>query len=126
MKLRIHRNSIRLRLSQTDITKFGHKGYCEEELRFSNSTLKYILKRAKSDEPIEEPQVDLKGNEVIVVVPFSVAEQWTQDETMVGFHNKAYENEDSAAIQVLVEKDFQCLHKRPKEDESDSFPNPNA
>ena len=27
---------------------------------------------------------------------------------------------------ILIEKDFQCLHQRHDEDESDNFPNPNS
>lgn len=125
MKLRIHRNSIRLRLSQTDIAEFERTGLCSEELLFTNSSLKYILKQAAEEDQLKEPTVDLQVNAVIVTVPFVMGRKWVNSDE-VGFHNKAHEHEDSQEISILVEKDFQCLHKRPMEDESDSFPNPLA
>jgi hypothetical protein len=33
---------------------------------------------------------------------------------------------EDTILKILIEKDFQCLHKRAGEDETDNFPNPRA
>ena len=48
------------------------------------------------------------------------AEEWANSDRV------SLVNKSENGISVLIEKDFQCLHKRPDEDESQNFPNPLA
>ncbi|PIB34600.1 hypothetical protein BFP72_03830 [Reichenbachiella sp. 5M10] len=116
MKLRILNNSIRLRLSQTEVDTFAETGQVSAQTHFGTQTLTYTLSRAE----VNDVQASLSHNEITVAVPIHIADKWLSPEE-VGF-----DNEGQTETSVLVEKDFQCLHKRPNEDESDSFPNPLA
>lgn len=123
MKLRTNHNSIRIRLSQSNIKQFATEGKITESVNFSldpNNTFYYSLVTY----PNEKVSVQFINNHLTVFVPDALAQQWTTTER-VGFH----ENLDIANNQqlfVLIEKDFQCLDDRPYEDEADNFPNPNA
>ncbi|UXP32468.1 hypothetical protein N6H18_00570 [Reichenbachiella agarivorans] len=117
MKLRILNNSIRLRLNQTEVNTFAQEGIVSAELQFGINSLVYSLKRDHKSQKVE---ANFEGNEISILVPVAIADQWILPEE-VGF-----ENDDQAKVKLLIEKDFQCLHKRPNEDESDSFPNPLA
>lgn len=117
MKLRVQGNTIRVRVNQTELKMFEEKGLLETSTQFDSGSLIYALVLNK-----EATEVISKfdGKKVEVVVPEPIAKKWFEP-TEVGF-----ENNNQKAMKILVEKDFQCLHKRSGEDESDSFPNPLA
>ena len=123
MKLRTNKNSIRLRLSQSEVDEFRKHGVVHERIAISpilSQQLEYSLIQADR----EEICVSYLNNHLRVYVPSSLAEHWC-DSTEVGFDcNLAIDEKNS--LYVLVEKDFQCLQPRPNEDETDNFPNPNT
>ena len=112
MKIRINGNFVRLRLSQTEVDQFASKGQVGDAIQFGDRSLMYQL--LASD--VEEVSVEFDGANISVQVPKTLGTQWTKTD-LVGF-----ENADQTHVRILVEKDFQCLHKRPGEDESDNFP----
>lgn len=116
MKIRINGNFVRLRLSQSEVDQFGQTGLVGDAIQFGQRSLTYRL--VANDDA--EVSVGFDGENITVSVPKTLATDWTQSE-LVGF-----ENADQSNVRILVEKDFQCLHKRPGEDESDNFPNPAA
>lgn len=119
MKLRIKGNSIRFRLSQTEVDKFGKDGLCADSTCFVGGTLSYQLVKA----PVEHVQATLHLQQVLVEVPEAIAFHWTNDATQVGFDHVQNVG-GGQELRILVEKDFACLTERPHEDESDNFPNP--
>lgn len=120
MKIRIKGNSIRIRLSKTEVANFALQGYLEERTQFINSDFIYALEVSNS---INELSAKMEGTKITVQVPLAVANNWTATE-QVGFENKmSLGNEKS--LFLLVEKDFVCLDNS-FEDQSDMFPNPNA
>lgn len=121
MKLRIKGNSIRLRLSQSEVSDFEKSGSIEERTIFpSGSALVYTLARGDHD----EFQVELAGSNVIISVPHDIASKWCQGNE-VGMDSFIPLTDDQT-LRVLIEKDFACLTDRDHEDESDNFPNPNV
>ncbi|WP_228853375.1 DUF7009 family protein [Aegicerativicinus sediminis] len=120
MKLRIKGNTIRLRLTQSEVDTFKKMGEITEHLNFGENSLKYSLK--KSDKHVIS--ASFKQNLITVHIPSPLAEKWTNSD-LVGLDNT---NELNGEIEgenyILVEKDFQCLHKRPMEDETDNYPHP--
>ncbi|MGB0431235.1 MAG: DUF7009 family protein [Bacteroidia bacterium] len=121
MKLRIKGNSIRIRLSQSEVNQFGENEICFDKVSFGLNELTYQLHMAD----VDEVTTDFENNTISVAVPYALAQQWVNTNTMVGFnHKQTYAN--NKELLILVEKDFQCLATRPNEDESDNFPNPSA
>lgn len=122
MKLRIHKNSIRLRLSQPEVQQIGTGEPVHQLLRLHpGSSFEYIL---KTDTDISEVAAHINKNILTVSLPVFMAEAWalTHEVTIRYIQNEGSEFESC----ILIEKDFQCLHKRPDEDESANFINPNA
>ncbi|HEX8736956.1 MAG TPA: hypothetical protein VF721_16615 [Pyrinomonadaceae bacterium] len=121
MKLRIKGNSIRLRLSQREVSAFARNARVEDSISFGNRKLTYALiklNRAK------EIQASFENDRIEIGVPASIADEWTQSE-QVGF-DAGQKLSGGETLKILVEKDFACLTAREGEDESDAFPHPQA
>ena len=113
MKLRIRGNSLRLRLTQSEVAALRDYGSVEETVHFSpTSKLVYAIERSGGGE------IGARFDEgrILVQVPESIAIEWCNTDR-VGFEGTAGE------VKVLVEKDWQCLAPRD-EDESDAYPHP--
>lgn len=117
MKLRIHGNSIRLRLSQADVAAFATSGRAEACLEFAdNGRLTYVL--AVSD-TVSEPEARFENNSITVFVPKARADEWVNSDAVA-----LDPAGDTSGPNIIVEKDFACLHKRAGEDDAGTFPNP--
>lgn len=115
MKLRIQDNSLRLRLTQREVTRLKVDGFVEAEIRFRpDRALRYSV---HSSESLESVAVDYSGNRVRVFLPRLCVHAWaTSDQVAIAGNGR---------VQVLVEKDFQCLHG-PDRWDPDAWPNPLA
>ena len=120
MKLRINRNSLRLRLNRSDVEQLRKAGICTEVLRFaSDSQLTYKLEASSHVKVIE---TQYRQDCIRVVLPLDMAQQWADS----GQVSLSLQRADDSGPSLLIEKDFQCLHcngRDPSED-ADSFPNP--
>lgn len=123
MKLRVRRNSLRLRLSRSEVAQFASSGSVEETVEFGSAepSLTYRLCMTPDSETI---LAIFANNRIDVLVPKVDAENWINSE-MVGI-DAAQQLSDSKTLLILVEKDFACLVQRENEDEKDAFPNPRA
>jgi hypothetical protein len=114
MKLRLHAGSLRLRLSQSEVAQFHDTGKVEEAIEFApGSQFHYTLETGST-----EIGVTLEQTRIVVKLPTRVAMQWTESDE-VGIEAS------TGTLKLLIEKDFQCLHREPEPGE-DSFPNPLA
>lgn len=120
MKIRIKGNSVRLRLTKTEIDTFKATGFLKEETQFGTGTFFYALKR---DESASELKANYSDNCITVLVPAAMHDEWTNSD-VVGYENK-YATTASTSLFILIEKDFVCLDNT-FEDQSDNYPNPNA
>lgn len=120
MKIRIKGNSIRIRLTKTEIDNFGKFGHLEEKTEFGNSELIYTLQSKPSGDGLS---ASFLGNKITVWMPEIIKHEWTTTDR-VGFENKMKIGNEKELF-LLVEKDFVCLDNT-FEDQSDNFPNPNA
>lgn len=118
MKIRIKGNSIRLRLTKSEVAEFADKGVFFEETNFGSSRLTYGLEISK-----DGFGASFENGNIIVSVPGSKGREWSKSDEMVGFEHKLT-LERGSDLTILVEKDFVCLTDRPNEDESDNYPNP--
>jgi hypothetical protein len=115
MKLRLHAGSLRLRLSQSEVARLDDAGRVEDSVEFApGSELRYALESGAS--PTVMATFD--NRTIRVILPKPVAKQWIEsDETGI--------EASTGTLKLLIEKDFQCLHREPEPGE-DSFPNPLA
>jgi hypothetical protein len=114
MKIRIKSNSIRYRLTRTDISTLVESGYLEEKVNFPGNTFTYAL-RHNDDEQLASV---FRENTITLFMPKTMLKELA-DTDRVGFEHTA----DN--IYLLVEKDFTCLDN-VAEDQSDNYPNPLA
>lgn len=111
MKLRIQDNSIRLRLTRSEIERLAVEGRVSCNTSFPTSVLTYTLSVGRQTEAF------LENNEVLVVLKPEQAALLTQTDK-VGIEQHC------GALHILVEKDFSCLKSRPEEANGDYYPNP--
>jgi hypothetical protein len=114
MKLRIKNNSLRYRLTKSDVDNLAKEGYLEEQVNFPGYPLIYAIQ-------LSEGQV-LTASYIDNKITMSMSHKMIaelKDTERVGFEN----NDDD--LQLLLEKDFVCLDE-VAEDQSDNYPNPLA
>jgi len=116
MKLRIQGNSIRFRLTQTEVSNFGQADACMGKVEFPDgNTLIYRLTTAT------EMRSNFRNNVITIALPETEVENWIRSDKVGISGNLTLENERK--LRILVAKDFKCLTERAQ-DESDMFPNP--
>ncbi len=118
MKIRIKGNSVRFRLTKTEVETFCNEGFYEETTAFGSNILVYSLE-AKAG--IEELEADFVNNRITIYMPQKELSIWANS-NRVGYSNSVDWN-DTSALSLLVEKDFTCLDNTI-EDQSDNYPNP--
>jgi hypothetical protein len=115
MKLRMHDNSLRLRLSQSDVTRLHDTGKVEEVVVFEpGKQLVYAIETGVLD----EATATFDDAKIRVTLPTRAAKQWMEsDQTGI--------EASTGTLRLVIEKDFECLHREPQAGE-DAFPNPLA
>lgn len=112
MKLRIKSDSLRYRLTRSDVDKLSRDGYLEDQINFAGNPLIYAV-QLTDGEVLTSSYIDNK-------ITLSMARKMIielRDTDKVGFNNK------DAGLYLLIEKDFTCLDN-VDEDQSDNYPNP--
>lgn len=118
MKIRIKGNSVRLRLTKSEVVAFAEHGVVKESTAFGENLFTYALK-AKNG--ISQLEADYSHNTITIYFPEENQKAWALN-SIVGYSNSIDWNE-KGALSLLVEKDFTCLDNTI-EDQSDNFPNP--
>ena len=119
MKLRIKGNSLRIRLTKTEVSTLANTGYLEEQTVFPGNQFVYALQSA--DDAIEL-SATFSNNKMTMLVPAAFIKDWPANEVVGINTNMPLPNEQS--MYLLLEKDFVCLDET-FEDQSDNFENPN-
>lgn len=112
MKIRIKGNTIRYRLTRSEVERFAKEGYVEESTSFINGRLSYALQESDED----QLSAVYEQNKIILFMPKQMVTDWAST-GRVGF--KGIDGE----LSLLIEKDFMCLDA-VDEDQSDNYPNP--
>ncbi|MBL0032610.1 MAG: hypothetical protein IPP27_10670 [Bacteroidetes bacterium] len=120
MKLRLKGNTIRFRLSKTDVSIFSENRYIHETTDFGNKVFTYGLKMSENTDRIS---AEFLNDAMIINIPISVSQQWTTS-NQVGLSEEMPLSEGKK-LYILIEKDFQCLDETI-EDQSDNYENPLA
>lgn len=114
MKIRIKGNSLRYRLTRTDVARLDKEGYLEEQSNFPGNPLIYALQLTEG-EVLTSSFID---NKITLSMSHKMIAEFIQSDK-VGFNNH------DGDMDLLVEKDFTCLDN-VAEDQSDNYPNPLA
>ncbi len=107
MKLRIQGNSLRLRLSEVEVTQFADEGQVEENIAFSpdeTNALRYILQQTLN----KEVSVQFTSNIILVSVPEVMAQKWTNTD-LIGFDD-LIDLGNEKQLRIVIEKDLDCRH----------------
>ena len=119
MKLRIHGNSLRLRLSQAEVAQFSKTGFVEDSVEVAHgASFCYALESLSN---LENPRASYQNGELRIQLPAAAAQDWATTER-VGVSGEQSIG-GGKALSILVEKDFQCLHGGETRD-PDAYPNP--
>lgn len=118
MKLRIRGNTLRLRLTRSEVDEFAASGRIADKIGFGGErALVYAIERTAA----EAVSAVFDGAEIKVCIPAELADTWTKTD-QVGF--EAVYRAGAVELEILVEKDFACLTPRANEDTADNFPHP--
>ena len=116
MKLRILGNTLRLRLSQTEVKDLLKDMHVSDSVDFGERKLIYALQGSG----VEKISARFNGDFVTVDVPAEQLRIW--GETSEVSLNATQDLPDGNHLEILVEKDFACLV--PRKGEEDLYPNP--
>ena len=117
MKLRIQGNSLRLRLTQTEVAQLLDTGRVESHLEFAPGiSLAYAVEGSTQADALS---ASFDGHAILMAVPSTLLKEWAEGDQV------SIEGASQTRMQLLIEKDFQCLHK-PGQRDPDAYPNPLA
>ncbi len=113
MKLRIKGNTIRLRLTRTEVAEIGTGNEVREITEFTpNSQFIYSV-QASANEVVT---AKFENNCMYIFLPQAISAAWAVSDE-VGIEA------DQDQLKIIIEKDFACLSPRGEED-SDTFEHP--
>ncbi|WP_158822700.1 hypothetical protein [Granulicella sp. S156] len=123
MKLRLKGNSIRLRVTRSELARLQAGERIQETIRFSvdpNARLVYVLEVGSHSQPVTTVFVD---QQIVVSVSQDQLASWS-GEHQVGIY-ASLPVDETTVLEVSIEKDFACLDLSD-EDNADTFANPLA
>jgi hypothetical protein len=123
MKLRIKGNSLRLRISRSEVVRLLAGDCLEETIRFAAELSAKFTYALQLEPSLSMPTVQYTESRVAILIPADQANVW-------GVTDQVGIAEDISlgalgSLALLIEKDFACLD-RSDEDNQDTFANPNA
>lgn len=112
MKIRIKGNSIRYRLTRSEVSKLALEGSLTEEVQFAPQKLRYILS-ATNETFLFAAYLN---HDIIIYMPRQMIDELYSTER-IGFQA------EFEALAILIEKDFVCIDNT-EEDQSDNYEHP--
>ena len=113
MKLRLQGNSLRLRLTRSEVVRLDGHGTVEEAASFgSGGRLTYRIQSRTGSEPLH---ADFSDGAITVLVPTETVRVWASGDE-VGMYAQ------DGALRIAIEKDFRCLTRAGEE--PDAYPHP--
>lgn len=123
MKLRLRGDSLRLRLTQTEVLALRDQGFWQDVTTLGAAAgplLAYRVEASPGGTQSVQHTADAQGTTVTVILPAAGVTTWADSTSQVGIYF-----DEPWGLKVAVEKDFRCLDPDRDEDESDNFTNPN-
>jgi hypothetical protein len=113
MKLRMRHNSVRLRLTRSDVDQLQRAGRIQETVEFPQTPLIFSLEVSQDVNDIRAAFVD---GRMTVTIPLEQGRVWATSEE-VGMEG------EFQGLSLLIEKDWPCLHQTTAEND-DTFARP--
>ncbi|MDB6139092.1 MAG: hypothetical protein JWO94_2164 [Verrucomicrobiaceae bacterium] len=122
MKLRIRGDSLRFRLTQTEVASLHEQGWWQDAVILGPLGSPRLDYRVESIPEGPATVTFISGDVTIVtaVMPVAQIAAWAAGNEVGIYFDTPW------GTKVAVEKDFRCLDETREEDESDNFANPNA
>lgn len=120
MKLRIHGNSIRLRLTRSEVERFAHNGRIESALDFGAIPARQLSYGLLVSPRPECMAVEYCSDHITISVSPAVAQDWTTTDRIAISDRQLLGN--GAHLDILVEKEFRRM--RDTQPDPDLYPNP--
>lgn len=118
MKIRIRENTLRIRITQTELKELS-----VGEALFSTTHFPGGSQMSYGILPSQEETTQVVMADQRISIHLGVLDHQTMmDESTVGV--QSIHQTSDRPLELLIEKDFSCLHPRSGED-ADTFPNPN-
>jgi hypothetical protein len=115
VKLRIQGSALRLRLTQKEVAQLRDGSCVESSIEFGpGHALVYVLEGSFHAKALS---ANFDGQAIRVTVPVQVMTDWIEGDQV------SIQALSQAGVQLLIEKDFQCLHKSGEQD-PEAYPNP--
>jgi hypothetical protein len=119
MKIRIKDNSLRFRLTKSEVHQLCTTGSIQSTTAMPSNTLTYMIKVVKDLEQLTANFID---HTITLNFPASEAAIWNDSDRITYLDYLTLPNGDT--LKLLLEKDFVCLD-HSDEDQSDNYENPN-
>ena len=120
MKLRIHGDSIRLRLNRREVSDFASTGRLEQACQYGPGAGDRLTYALEASENAQHPAIRVASQAITVIVPQALAQAWTStDKVEISASNPVA---TARNLTVLVEKEFRRLHGA--NNDPDLYPNP--
>ncbi|MGA9060387.1 MAG: hypothetical protein WB341_01850 [Terracidiphilus sp.] len=123
MKLRMKGNSLRLRVSRSELDRLMAGAGLEETIRFGPDPEAFLTYALESDADVSTATVRYGQQRIAVVLGKHRLQTWNEP-SQVGIYTSVPIGSEGL-LELIVEKDFACLHSSAEENH-DIFPNPHA
>ena len=123
MKLRIKGNSLRLRVTPSDIEQLLRDGAIQEHVQFTANPKDRLTYEVISSPSEPTATVAYRSGNITVTLPELHLKTWAGSDDVGVYTDIALG--DGQVLSVAIEKDFACLDLSDAENE-DTFPNPNV
>ena len=119
MKLRIHGNSIRLRLNRKEVAQFSDRACLEEALEWGTGPDQRLVYGLEASQSAPDVGVRCSERAITIILPAALAHVWTSTDRVEISANVPVAAKN---LSILVEKDFRRMHGA--NNDPDLYPNP--
>jgi hypothetical protein len=121
MKLRIHGNSIRFRITHSEMVAMVAGARLEDSVQFGPAPSAILTYAVETSSQCSEVRASYSKGVIRVTIPVNLA-RTLESPDQVGIEH-VQPIAKGAVLKIVLEKDFHCFHPRSGENETDNFPN---
>lgn len=124
MKLRMKGNSLRLRVTRSDLEKLRNNARVEETTWLGPDQQSRLTYALEHNAQVRSTALRFTPPVISAVIPTAEFERWVGSDDQVGIY-ATIDLGPRGSLELIIEKDFACLHGTDAENQ-DAFPNPHA